>query len=270
MSSGKYSKYSEEWMELYRKGLSCYNISRRYGCSKSPVYDIIKNSGLMRPSKNMYRFKYSTSDAYFDIIDSEEKAYFLGLLLSDGCIYRPERATQRVQLQITALDAYIVDRLATILNRKSYRCPARGRTKESSCLTVTSDHMVEVLRSYGFTDRKSTDNHESKVFDHVPPELMHHFIRGIFDGDGCISVRNKTGKISGLYMMGNLQDMLRISNVLSCIGCTIVAPRSHSSIYRLSWYSKEDITIIMNYLYCDATIYLDRKKNRFDTFINTK
>jgi intein-encoded DNA endonuclease-like protein len=259
------AKYHNEWVEYYNNGKSTCDIASIYGCSDTTVGVVIKKVGLIRSNTETQLLKYHDYDSYFDTVDTEEKSYYLGLILADGCItsYINHRSWQR-RLSITLhyRDAYIIDRLANCLGRTAGDATKKKGSKQR-CVNITSDHICNTLTTYGITEHKSTDNHEATIFNYIPPELMRHFIRGFIDGDGCIAIyRNNGRKIGAVNVCGNYNDMVAVSNIFSTMGCKIKMPDKLRSIYRVQWASRDDVTNIIHYLYDDATIYLERKKGK--------
>jgi Mor family transcriptional regulator len=264
-----YDKFYDTWIERYKNGESLAEIANSHGCNPTCVGDVVSRAGVIRNHGKtrslIHKRKYVDTDTYFDKIDNEGAAYYLGLILADGCIHSNKIGQQQASLVQQIGDRYIIDNLANILGRKTHYMKERminGTHYISSAairLTVTSDHLVNVLKGYGFTERKSTDNHEATVFKHIPNELMRHFIRGIIDGDGSIGLRSDC-RCGHIQVAGNKQDMQAISDVFSSIGCRSAIPHSHSSIYSIRWSAKSDVTTILHYLYDNSTIYLDRKK----------
>jgi ribosomal protein L20A (L18A) len=273
--ASKYDKYKNEWVYLYKQGNSAVKIACRYNCVHSTVYKVLKRNGVSRPQGEtlslISKMKYVDIDTYFDVIDTEEKVYYLGLIVADGCIQTPKGGRQQIfSLGLQIGDGYIVDRLAKILGRNVQVIPAKGNDKECRKVYAYSNHICNTLKGYGITNKKSLDNHEAKIFNHIPPELMRHFIRGIVDGDGCIYITNdkrynsRTGCVT---VVGNKQDMQAVSDVFSSIGCKNKTPRKVCNIYEVKWAAKADITRIIHYLYDDATIYLTRKKDIADEIL---
>lgn len=262
----KYTNCYNEWIELYKSGRSTLYISRKYNCSVHAVSEVIKTSGIIRSRsdtcKNTHNFKYGNYDTYFDTIDTEEKAYYLGIILADGCIYEKHDKQSTLSLGLTISDGYIVDRLAKILGRNSYTCHHKNHVNGSREVRVGSEHICNTLREYGITPRKSTDTHEAKIFNHIPDSLMNHFIRGVIDGDGSIGIYDNNGHTTlaaRIFICGNFNDMRSITDIFHRIGCRMRPVTKHSNIYSVKWSAKLDVIKIIHYLYDNSTIYLDRK-----------
>lgn len=262
-----YAKFHDEWIIKYISGMNMCEIASEYDTSSSNVSSIVRRSGKSRTRKDIHDMRHKDADTYFDKIDNEGTAYFLGLLLADGSISnRGNNHQWDMNLSLISSDGYMVEMLANILGRKSHLRPSRGRTSASVELRVTSDHIVNTLMSYGFTCNKSLDNHKAIGFDYVPKEYMHHFIRGIVDGDGSIYITKNNH--AGISIVGNYNDLTEVSNNLSSIGCSVKKPSNDGVIYKITWGSMYDVTKIIEYMYSDATIYLTRKKYKADDILN--
>lgn len=265
LADSKYKQFYNEWIEKYIDGMNSHEIASEYGCDGMTVSTVVRKAGKSRSISDIMNMRYGKYDTYFDDINDEEKAYFLGMLLADGCIRsRKMSMQQEMILSLKLCDSYIVERLVSILGRNVYYSPPRGRTTEQACIHVHSDHIVNTLRNYGFTYRKSLDNHDAIGFDHMPQNLMNHFIRGIVDGDGSIYIYD--GVHGAVKVCGNYNDMQKIA-IFCDIECNMKVPRKDGSIYQVVWGSRHDVTKIIHYLYNDATIYLHRKKSKADQIL---
>lgn len=259
-----YSKYYDEWANLYLEGKSSKDIAGIYHCGVNTVYrvmakiDIVRDYGESRVLRTL--LKYADNDMYFDDLNSEGPAYFLGLIVSDGCIMSRGGGRQQVLgLALHEKDGYMVENLAKILGRNVYRMHPKGGSGDGIGVRIGSNYLVNRLRYYNITERKSTDGHIETPLKYVPNDMRHHYIRGIIDGDGCIYC-NRTYSLS---VCGNYYDMLDVANIFSTIGCRKLLPRNEGNdLYEVSWGSIGDINKIINYIYADATIYLVRKKQK--------
>lgn len=127
------------------------------------------------------------NESYFDIIDTESKAYWLGFILSDGCVIWSEKAGNYA-LSI-ALQARDVEHLVALgQDLASTRVPRADDRYGTRRLVWYSRRLAQTLIARGISPRKS--GLELPVPD-VPGRLRTPFWRGVFDGDGCLSVQIK-------------------------------------------------------------------------------
>jgi hypothetical protein len=127
---------------------------------------------------------------------SPELAYILGLWASDGCIYKNT-------LQIHMNDKDVIYWIAQTIgfNKPIKEIERTGGFYEKTdkvtsigyFLRFHSKEVREIFESYGITAKKS----KTIQFPNLPEELIPHFIRGVFDGDGGIYVTKR--KINGKY-----------------------------------------------------------------------
>lgn len=246
---------------MYQSGFSASKILEQYNhlikCEKT-ILKIIKEKGI--PVRSRGVFPNIKKEDFFDKIQSENQAYILGWLISDGYIIYPKNKTPHWGLTVQSNDRYILEYIKDIvgIDKKIVdtirtRTYTKNTTYESE-LTVVSQKMVQDLSKYGIVPQKSKIIH---MPSNIPKLLMPHLIRGIFDGDGCI-YKNKITFYGNQYMMSEIQDFLnqelnipkyKISFTQSC--------------YCFTFSKEEEVKKFYDYLYHDAHIYLKRKKERF-------
>lgn len=119
---------------------------------------------------------------FFDVIDAPEKAYFLGLLASDGFV-----TSHRAQMELHKQDRDILTKFQEHVPKSHLRTKSKKKPY-MLVLSLDSLHCVESLSRYGIVRRKS----RSLTIPELPGTLYPHFYRGMFDGDGSIGARQAT------------------------------------------------------------------------------
>ena len=121
--------------------------------------------------------KYTLNHTYFEDIDTPEQAYWLGFLAADGGVVIGAK-TYALRLELAEVDAEQVQTFAIAMGSNKPLWNRRG------CVGVSLDswRLVESLERLGIGQRKSAT---VEPWD-GPAELMPHYWRGLFDGDGCI------------------------------------------------------------------------------------
>lgn len=160
-----------------------YDIAKEIGCSNVTVGYYLKKNNI-KTSNQTYKF----NEHYFNKIDTANKAYFLGLSYADGCV-SPEKNSYR--LKLTKEDEYILEEFKKDIgsNKPLYFRKEeiiKGTSyigKAQSALELNSKILIEDLEKLGVTKNKSLT---IKFPTNIPLEFMKDFIRGCFDGDGCI------------------------------------------------------------------------------------
>jgi hypothetical protein len=203
--------------------------------------------------------KYTVNHTYFQCIDSEEKAYWLGFIAADGCIVcKPDgRLYTTVKLSLT--DEGHLRKLASSLE---FDGPFYYQKNDhpSVRLSSYSQELASNLVALGVTQRKTGN---LGVWD-GPPELLRHYWRGLFDGNGSLSVPNsKYLEWHASYCGSELSvkgfwDFMKGNQVP---GGTM----RKDSVARNHWYAffggRRGPWTLVNILYGGATLYLDRKYN---------
>lgn len=178
--------------ELYEGGMDAPEIGRTVGCSSSAVYLLLEELGIDRRERIA-----CDNPGYFDQIDTPDKAYWLGFIGADGCVTGFNSGNLRLQIKLARKDR---DHLELLRSALQARRPvidneqfSAGEMRPYSTLTVYSSHVANALVSHGITPKKS---HTLQPWD-GPEHLMPHYWRGLFDGDGHITI-NGNGVYTGL------------------------------------------------------------------------
>ena len=248
----------------YEDGLSYKKISEKYRISESSVRKMILPFVNVRNNKSETSRTYSLNENYFDYIDSEVKAYYIGLLYADG-YNREDRNT--IVLSLQEEDGYIIEKL---FNELEYQRPLNKlhrKEKYKKIVTgeITSKHMSDVIAKYGCVQNKTF----KLVFPNwLDKNLYQHFIRGYFDGDGSIVIP-KTGfrscsvKIAGTHNL--LIGLQKTLNDECDIGISKLTKLGN--IYMLQIGGANKILKVLNYIYKDSTIYLHRKYEQYEKVV---
>ena len=223
---------------------------------------------------------------FFESIDTELQAYIFGLYASDGNI-NEKRKTFRMHLQERDSElVYLVkdiigpDSRLFRLENKTCINPRNG-IEYTGCnsigVDINSSKICEDLVKLGFGYGKTyTENHLPKLSD----ELIRHFIRGYFDGDGTIS---------GYYVKPDIKwkknENFRSYASICCKTKTLLTDIQiflekydiKSTIYQdtrdkmwVIYVAKRKLPKLFDLLYKDANFYLKRKYEKFNHFVNTE
>lgn len=235
--------------EMYESGLPAREILPFFPQVKSENTIIasvkrsgakVRQSGLPCLTKNI---------RYFKDIDTELKAYFLGLIITDGSVYKKDNSLA-FSITLKSEDDYLIKRLKEELGSKSKLVLNRGCTM----LTIQSTDLCKDLISHNVVFNKSYHTEMPAVSN----ELLPHFLRGVFDGDGCFT--NKSCVFYGTYSFIESIKQLLLKKLK--VNDNKIIVREHGSC-SISFSSYKDRKSIYNYLYQDANIYMKRKEEKF-------
>ena len=206
---------------------------------------------------------------FFQDINEEAKAYFLGLLVSDGNIFKDNTGRQAsISITLDLKDEYMLKKFKEVLQANtSVGHDGRGCGQ----IAVRSNIMAEDLAKYGVVPRKSYNTY----LPLLSKEMMPHLIRGIFDGDGSIMAKPNPSNdghnrfLHSISFCGTHQLMEDISNyILENLGIkTAVYDYKDRNLSELKIQNIDNIAKFGYWIYRNSTIFLNRKKDIFNDFL---
>ena len=266
------SDQREEIAKKYQTGkYKVVDLAREYHVANQSICSLLKRRNIfIFNDKSQLRRIYPLDETYFNNIDSEDKAYFLGLLYADGCNHSKRGS---IVLALAEEDVEILNQLRKFLKTEkplSYRDNQKKHPtwKNIWVLQVSSKKLSNDLTRLGCIENKSLVL-KFPTFDQVPINLIRHFIRGYYDGDGGISlVRHKTGYTSvNCHIMSTdsfCKNLIEITNnEINIIG-GLCDPNKGNGMKYVLYNSYIKAVPFLNWIYTDSTIYLKRK---YDIYI---
>lgn len=270
MGLKKYTKKEtvQSIVKDFNLGFSVKELSIKYSLAAPTVYYYLSKHKVTFKSFSESRREYFINENYFDVIDTEDKAYFLGLIYADGCLVL---SNNTLSISLQESDKHILEKLTELLqpNKPLIKILPRQEThKIQYRICISNKHIVQQIQKIGVFPNKSFKI-RLPTNEQVPKELLHHFIRGYFDGDGCISIYNIKNKykscsvsiISNEYFLKELQEIF--INEIGLNKTKIQKDNRHNNIQSMVYGGMNNCKKIKEYLYKSATIYLNRKYEKF-------
>ena len=243
------SNKGDRILELHRDGNNINQIARILRAGKNTVKRILRENNISTARKRIYKI----DESFLDCIDSEQKAYFLGWMWSDGTVSERDNA---FTIELAGADGPILETLAGFFSKDQlvkyyknvkYRCGWRA------VLSIYSKKLKARLIELGCMPNKTFS---LKFPEWLDESLQHHFVRGVFDGDGCLYV-NKGN--SGLFIVGAAYDLLTgISRIFPARSVL----SKQNNIYSLSVRSYKNLSQVLSFIYNDANVFLQRKREK--------
>lgn len=249
-------------VNLYLKtNIGATKIARYLGQKEHLICRILSRNNVEIRSPEDYRL-YPFDENFFDKIDTEKKAYWLGFLIADGCNY----GDRALKFSISTTDEHMLEYFKQDIGSNA---PIKRDGKGISTFVVYSKKLISSLKPLGFVQRKT----DKTFFPNIPVCLYHHFIRGYFDGDGCASVfvskglRGKT--MSAYYSMAGTENLLSDIQAVLMDACDLKKNKliQRKGIKVMTYGGTNQVEKIYHYLYDDATIFLDRKRKKIYDFL---
>lgn len=207
---------------------------------------------------------------YHTILDRNDEisAYILGLWMADGNIFlswSKGRVRKQKVFCITNTDKQIMDRLGELFGKRPTVRPGKGMDKDCYALRVKSDRLFDVC--YAIT-RSTSKSDKSVNLPDLPTDLIRHFVRGFFDGDGSINFKtyqNRHGKrtsalqtsfTAGL-MTGDF--LLRLRNLIMS-QVSVNSKKVHvGKTNKKLIFNQYDSMLLCQWMYEGASIFMERK-----------
>jgi hypothetical protein len=243
---------------FYEQGYTGLEIEQMLGTPRSVVYRTLRQGTVIRPFTESNR-RVSVNHDAFSVI-TEESAYWIGFLLTDGCVYDND-----IELGLASIDKGHLQKFLDFLDADY---PIRDRAPSgypgstgSSRVKVTSAQLVKDLASFGVVPRKSS------VVSAAEPLLYNAaFWRGCVDGDGWVIV----GKTAGTDTVGLTGTYELCRQFLAFTESVCQGKRSVSTNgEKLSQLTVRgaQAAVLLDRLYGGAQVYLDRKREKALTIL---
>tara|TARA_R110000868_G_scaffold87240_3_gene244138 strand:- start:473 stop:1336 length:864 start_codon:yes stop_codon:yes gene_type:complete len=234
----------------------CANVLNR---SVKSIQNKCFRLNLKSTSESRKKPRYKTPDNYavnpnvFINPTTPEACYILGLLWADGSINNSTRNTRSIILSTTFPDSTVFYKIflktgSWRIFQKQYKPNWKPSVIISTNNRLLTDHLI--THSY-----KTKNQSACSILSTIPNHLKHYWFRGVFDGDGCITV-NKAGSwrvcLSGPYE----QDWKYIKSLFSELKIKFVSKQATSNKGHKSSHvricKKTEIVVFMDYIYQNA------------------
>lgn len=231
-------------------------ISVKFDISLRQYYNLLKLNNVERKNKVV---RYNFDEDYFESIDTEDKAYFLGFIVADGSVNSISNV-----IQITQKEPDILYEFKKYIKYEGDLI--KSKTRDVFDIKISSSKMKSDLLKLGISPNKTM----SVSYPLIPENLQSHFMRGVFDGDGCISIhhdrrdnsdRGQVNICSGsfVFIKEYVDNMVKYCGVKKN---NIRQPKG--TYYVIDWGGLSDVESVYEFLYKEANIFLKRKKETYD------
>ena len=166
----------EDIISMYNKGHGTMYIAHNLNISRVTVQKYLLKGGITL-RKTSPRFVYDIN--FFDRYN-DKSAYWAGFIAADGYI-RPNRATLHIKLAIIDYN-----HLLKFCKEIQYHyIPKKAKNNSYCYIDVSGTWFVNGLKKNFDISSNKTKN--VRIYDKIPKKYLSHFLRGYFDGDGCVT-----------------------------------------------------------------------------------
>lgn len=211
--------------------------------------------------------KYKINENFFKTW-SRNSAYILGFFFADGSLEDASYIRGKY-IRFSNTDRSLIERIKTsmVSSHKIVAIPAFGARKEKYLLRIGSHDIYHDLENLGLHPCKSLN----MKFPRIPYRFLSDFVRGYFDGDGCMAFEKAHNKrhdrLKVIFTSGSKEFLRSLSDILKkrYLGRPGGVYCSHNSYQLL--YSSVDALKILELMYAHVEnrqlLYLDRKYNKY-------
>lgn len=222
----------------YAAGESVYELAAATGRSYAPMYRNLQRWGATFRRTGPKR-QLAVNEHFFKTIDTELKAYWLGFIEADGHV-----RSSGLSVELAVIDKTHLEKLKQALQTEAE-------------VKVTKRGIAARLQVHSHILRDDLDRQLSALT--VPPRLLRHYFRGLFDGDGCLS-HSITTKSWTFGQLGSEMQLTELKKwLLAQTGRTGGKLHFHGGIWKTHYTGNRQVPVIMALLYDGATVFLDRK-----------
>ena len=250
--------YQNEWLlrKLYNDLKSGPLVAERLGVSYKVLARYLKKYGITHSNTGN---RVILDERSFQRIDTEEKAYYLGILFADCYI---SKSYDKLQWNVGEQDKDELHKFKNTLNANFSITKRNSNTNNkqyiSYGISICNKKLITDLANQGLVAGKN-----NRMLPLLDNEIMKHFLRGYFDGDGYFSIYDRDNRLGydfgyvGSYdIVTSIAERFELNNIaLGVYRC--------GSIWRCSTGSLNSIIKTYHYLYDNATIFFERKKAKF-------
>ena len=247
----------EDFSARINSGTSLRKLEEETGFNRKILSREIKK--YLNKETNFSNRKYELNENYFENIDSSEKAYWLGFIAADGCIYQTGSGSNVLSFNLNVKDKNHLEKFLQAIEStaiiKTIKGTGFGIGTDIASLQINSNKMVKDLNNLGVVQKKSL------VLDkpNIDKKFYNDWIRGYFDGDGSITVELPNGN-SQINFLGTKEVLTFIQETLRPEKINKLQLNDlNKNSFSLTYGGKQLILQLLNKFYKNPIVYLDRK-----------
>ena len=266
----------EDYKEYILGNLKMKDVYEKYEVNQNAMDYFFAEKGYIKRSTLR---KENIKTNIFNPVNTPEAAYILGFYIADGCLNG-----NKFVITLNEKDKEILEKIRdymspiTKLIYKKETINKQGIVSHPMySFAFSCKEIVNKLEKLGLGKNKTYLNKSIKNI--VPKELMWDFIRGYWDGDGCISSSNVTKNVKktsynyiniGFTIISKDPDILNEMNEFFIEeGINTYVYPDNKGNYLVGTHSKPEIEKIYNKLYTSSNLFMERKRTRFNEIMTT-
>lgn len=251
--------------------LSSVKIGKIFDCSASLAASLIKNrtKSLRSNKQNSRKFTYNMT--YFNVIDTPEKAYWLGFIYADGYVQIRKDKSKIFGIALSTKDKLhlelLNDTLSSTYEVKEYEASEGNSygTERYCRLQIFGEEIFDNMVKHGVVPNKTEIVKPPKI----NKKLYSHFIRGYIDGDGCITSSSNefAVKILGtVELLDFIKEFIESRNIATIH--QYYKRRPTDNVESIELAGNYQVKAFLDLIYKDSTVHLNRKHEKYIELCN--
>lgn len=233
---------------------------------------VIKKYCITHNIEMIYKRKnHNLNENYFEHIDTSEKAYFLGLIYTDGNVRVFNEKSKQLRLSLQLRDQHIIEKLKEILQADCNLIYDKRPNKEMVSIEISNCKIVDDLINHGVVPNKT---YVSTSLPKVPENFEIDFLRGLFDGDGTLSYKENYNESCVGFTNYSESVVKEFQQKID----SLIGKESSNKIhynddnghrYTCHWRGRRQVLKILSVLYDNSVIFLQRKYDKYQRLLST-
>jgi hypothetical protein len=258
-----------EICQLYLSNMTNKEISEKFGLNRGVVQTILKRNNIVL-RKQTETARKNTLNNFYDGIKNNNDAYLLGLIYSDGNLFK-----NNIEISLNEGDKQILvdisnyvygyEKLSYRKGRKFIKDSKEYESRGQYRFLISSKNVKEKLIKIGLCEKKSLIIR----YPIIDSKYYSHFIRGVFDGDGCIFISKKYKGTNRVSIVSNENFCIDLKKIIEeYLKINIKIYNKTANVKTLTISGNKQIKTFMEWIYTDAELKLDRKYIKFHNEYN--
>lgn len=224
---------------------------------------------------------YILNENYFKDLNNQDVVYWLGFIMADGNI-RENKHEHALKIHLAIKDEQQLINFKNDLNyngpfryHKEHIMTCKGhsyKAQPSVTLQIVSKTLIQDLIKLECLPNKTHVG--TCISSKIPKKMYRHFIRGYFDGDGSIVIdkQNRKGIQTkpqlSIFILGSEFLLNQIKNIIvEEVNVNLPKINKRQGVYCVKWAGNIQCKKIFDWLYQDANRFLERKKTKYENFV---
>ena len=245
----------------YQKGTKTGELAKLFNVSSEAIRALLKrnNVHVMTVAEQAYK-EYPRNSNFFKKIDNSIKAYWLGFLYADGCVTVKNSFT----MELAAVDLKHLQQFQQDIGAINHKLSKKtkklnNKNFDSYVFNMKDKKFCEDLIKLGCVPQKSKIL-KFPTEEQVPNVFLPDFIRGYFDGDGCVNIcRNQIS-----YSFCGTPEFLNKLKLILHTNVSLEKRSEYNAVLKVQGNKKAKI--FYDYIYNNPSRYLERKYNKVKEF----